>query len=530
MQPQVLDIAAAPEKPAINPWVIAGVVMLATFMEVLDTSVANVALPHIAGSLASTPDESTWVLTAYLVANAIVLPLSGWFSTLFGRKRFYMTCVLLFTISSAMCGLAPSLGMLILFRVLQGLGGGALQPVSQAILRETFPREKQGMAMAVYGMGVVLAPVVGPTLGGWITDNYTWRWIFLINIPVGICSLLFTSLLIFDPPYLVRKTLKDGLKIDYIGLGLLAAGLGALEITLDEGQRNDWFSSGAIVASTIIAVVALISVVLWELRQKDPVVDFHLLKDRNFAISTLTMFMLGFVLYGSTMALPLFLQTLLGYTAMQSGMALSPGGLAILVMMPIVGFLLSKFEARWLVIFGLLISSYGLFQMTDFDLNIDFRHAVMARIVQSLGLAFLFVPINTMAFYFIAKQNTSYATGLINLARNMGGSTGIAISTTLVARREQFHQQRLIESLTPLNGAYQSTLESAKQMFMSKGADAVDAGRQAQQMIYNMVQRQATLLSFLEDFRLLALTFLAVIPLMLLMKRIRPKKTEMLVE
>jgi DHA2 family multidrug resistance protein len=529
MQPQVLDVAA-PEKPAINPWVIASVVMLATFMEVLDTSVANVALPHIAGSLASTPDESTWVLTAYLVANAIVLPLSGWFSTLFGRKRFYMTCVLLFTISSAMCGLAPSLGMLILFRVLQGLGGGALQPVSQAILRETFPREKQGMAMAVYGMGVVLAPVVGPTLGGWITDNYTWRWIFLINIPVGICSLLFTSLLIFDPPYLVRKSIKDGLKIDYIGLGLLAAGLGALEITLDEGQRNDWFSSGAIVASTIIAVVGLISVVMWELRQKDPVVDFHLLKDRNFAISTLTMFMLGFVLYGSTMALPLFLQTLLGYTAMQSGMALSPGGLAILVMMPIVGFLLSKFEARWLVIFGLLISSYGLFQMTDFDLNIDFRHAVIARIVQSLGLAFLFVPINTMAFYFIAKQNTSYATGLINLARNIGGSTGIAISTTLVSRRQQFHQQRLLDHLSPLDGAYRSTLESAKQMFMSKGADAVHATAQAQQMIYNMVQRQATLLSYLEDFRLLAFTFLAVIPLMLFMKRIRPKKSEMVVD
>jgi MFS transporter, DHA2 family, multidrug resistance protein len=519
-----------PQKPAVNPWVIAGVVMLATFMEVLDTSVANVALPHIAGSLASTPDESTWVLTAYLVANAIVLPLSGWFSTLFGRKRFYMTCVLLFTISSAMCGLAPSLGMLILCRVLQGLGGGALQPVSQAILRETFPREKQGMAMAVYGMGVVLAPVVGPTLGGWITDNYTWRWIFLINIPVGICSLLFTSLLIFDPPYLVRKSLKDGLKIDYIGLGLLAAGLGALEIALDEGQRHDWFASSAIVAATIIAVVALISVVFWELRQKDPVVDFHLLKDRNFAISTLTMFMLGFVLYGSTMALPLFLQTLLGYTAMQSGMALSPGGLAIMVMMPVVGFLMAKIEARWLVIFGLLISAYGLFQMTDFDLNIDFRHAVVARIVQSLGLAFLFVPINTMAFYFIDKTKTSYATGLINLARNMGGSTGIAISTTLVARRQQFHQQRLIEHLSPLNGAYQSTFESAKQMFMSKGADAVHAAAQAQQMIYNMVQRQATLLSFLEDFRVLALTFLAVIPLMFLMKRIRPKKTEMVME
>jgi len=529
MQPQVLDVTV-PEKAANNPWVIACVVMLATFMEVLDTSVANVALPHIAGNLASTPDDATWVLTAYLVANAIVLPLSGWFSTLFGRKRFYMTCVLLFTISSTLCGLAPSLGMLTLFRVLQGLGGGALQPVSQAILRESFPREKQGMAMAVYGMGVVLAPVIGPTLGGWITDNYTWRWIFLINIPVGICSLLFTSLLIFDPPYLKRKTLKDGLKIDYIGLGLLATGLGALEITLDEGQRNDWWGSQAIVASAVIAVAALIGVVVWELRQKDPVVDFHLLKDRNFAISTATMFLLGFVLYGSTMALPLFLQTLLGYTAMQSGMALSPGGVAILIMMPVVGFLLSKIEARWLVIFGLLISSYGLYQMTHFDLNIDFSHAVWARIVQSLGLAFLFVPINTMAFYFISKQNTSYATGLINLARNIGGSTGIALSTTMIARREQFHQQRLIEHLSPLDSAYQSMLETAKHMFMSHSGDPAQAMAQAQQMVYNLVQRQAMLLSFLENFRLLALTFLAVIPLMFFMKRIRPKKGEMVVD
>jgi len=514
----------------VNPWVIAGVVMLATFMEVLDTSVANVALPHIAGSLASTPDESTWVLTAYLVANAIVLPLSGWFSTLFGRKRFYMTCVMLFTVSSTMCGLAPSLGMLIFFRILQGLGGGALQPISQAILRETFPREKQGMAMAVYGMGVVLAPVIGPTLGGWITDNYTWRWIFLINIPVGICSLLFTSLLIFDPPYLKRRSLASGLKIDYIGLGLLATGLGALEITLDEGQRNDWFASHGIIAATMIAVACLVSVVFWELRQKDPVVDLHLLKDRNFAISTFTMFLLGFVLYGSTVAVPLFLQTLLGYTATQSGMALSPGGLAIMVMMPIVGFLLTKIEARWLVIVGLLISSYGLFQMTHFDLTVDFRHAVMARIIQSLGLAFLFVPINTMAFYFISKENVSYATGLINLARNVGGSTGIALSVTLVARREQFHQQRLIENLTPLNANYQAALEGAKQMFISKGADAAHAAAQAQQLIYGMVQRQATLLSFLENFKLLALTFLAVIPFMFLMRKIRPRKGPMSVE
>src|SRR5580700_7088450 len=434
MQPQVLDIAA-PEQPAINPWIIAGTVMLATFMEVLDTSVANVALPHIAGSLSSSVDEATWVLTAYLVANAVVLPLSGWFSTLFGRKRFYMACVVLFTASSAMCGLAPSLPILILCRVLQGLGGGALQPVSQAILRETFPREKQGIAMAVYGMGVVFAPVVGPTLGGWITDNYTWRWIFLINVPVGVCSLL-----IFDPPYLIRKTLRDGLKIDYVGLGLLATGLGALEIMLDDGQKNDWFSSNGIVAAAIIAAIGLVGVVVWELRQKEPIVDFRLLKDRTFATSTASMFILGFVLYGSTMALPLFLQTLLGYTAMQSGLALSPGGLVIMVMMPIVGILLSKIEARWLIIFGLIISSLGLFEMSHFDTQINFGHAVSERVVQSFGLAFLFVPINTVAFSFITKAKTGYATGLINLARNIGGSSGIAISTTLIARREQLHQ------------------------------------------------------------------------------------------
>src|SRR5262245_26434590 len=271
-----------PAQPEINPWLIAITVMLATFMEVLDTSVANVALPHIAGNLAATVDESTWVLTSYLISNAIVLPLSGFFSTLFGRKRFYMACVVIFTVSSMLCGMAPTLGLLIVFRIMQGIGGGALQPVAQAILVESFPLKKRGMAMAVYGMGVVAAPIIGPTLGGWITDNYSWRWIFLINIPVGVLSIIMTSMIIFDPPYLVRRTLRDGLRIDYIGLGLLVAGLGFLEIVMDEGQRRDWLSSNLIVASGIIAVVALISVVIWELRTKDPIVDLRLLKDRNF--------------------------------------------------------------------------------------------------------------------------------------------------------------------------------------------------------------------------------------------------------
>ena len=310
----------------VSPWIIAMTVMLATFMEVLDTSVANVSLPHIAGNLSASMDESTWVLTSYLVSNAIVLPMGGWFSMLFGRKRFYMICVALFTVSSFLCGWRPSLGVLIFFRVLQGIGGGALQPISQAILVESFPREKQGMAMAVYGMGVVVAPVIGPTLGGWITDNYTWRWIFFINIPVGILSLVLTALLIFDPPYLMRTSLGNGFKIDYVGFGLLALGLGSLEVVLDEGQKEDWFSSHFIVTFAAIMAVCLVGVVFWELRQKEPIIDFRILKDRNYTLATVSMLVLGFVLYGSTALLPLFLQTLLGYTAMMSGLVLSPGG------------------------------------------------------------------------------------------------------------------------------------------------------------------------------------------------------------
>jgi DHA2 family multidrug resistance protein len=368
--------------------------MLATFMEVLDTSVANVALPHIAGSLSATPEEATWVLTSYLVANAIILPMGAWFSMMFGRKRFYMICVAIFTVSSVLCGMASSLGMLILFRVLQGLGGGALQPVSQAILVESFPREKQGMAMAVYGMGVVVAPVIGPTLGGWITDNYSWGWIFFINLPVGILSLLLTASLVHDPPYLVRKSLGKGFQVDYMGFGLLALGLGSLEIVLDKGQREDWLSSNFIVAFAILMAVCLIGVVVWELRQKQPVIDFHVLKERNFALAMLVM---GFVLYGSTALLPLFLQTMLGYTAMLSGMVLSPGGIVICMAMPAVGFLVRKYQARWLVIFGVAVSAAGLMAMSRFTLQLDYATAVESRIVQSFGLAFLFVPISTSA-------------------------------------------------------------------------------------------------------------------------------------
>jgi DHA2 family multidrug resistance protein len=507
----------------INPWLIAGTVMLATFMEVLDTSVANVALPHIAGNLSATVDEATWVLTSYLVSNAIVLPLAGWFSQLFGRKRFYMLCVVLFTVSSFLCGLAPTLGSLILFRVLQGLGGGAMQPIAQAILVESFPRHKQGMAMAVYGIGVVFAPIIGPTLGGWITDNFTWRWIFLINIPIGALALALASALIWDPPFLVRKK-WGGVRIDYIGLGLIALGLAFLEIFLDEGQRNDWFSSGLIATSLVVAVAALAGAVIWELRQRDPVVDLHLLKERNFLISTVTMFLLGFVLYASTMLLPVFLQGLMGYTALLSGLVLSPGGFAIVILMPVVGMLVSRVQPRWLVVFGLAVSAVGLFRMANFNLDVDYRTALMARVVQSAGLAFLFVPINTMAFASISRERTNNATGLINLARNIGGSAGIAMITTLLARRSQFHQHRLVGQLTPLDPRYREMLEGAAALLTAKGSSPPDALHQAHGLLYGMVQRQAAMKAFIDSFWIMGVIFIAMIPLMFVMKKTVPHK------
>src|SRR5947199_10575878 len=339
----------------INPWVIAITVTLATFMEVLDTSIANVALPHIAGNLSAGSDESTWVLTSYLVSNAIVLPLSGWFSGVIGRKRFYMTCVAIFTVSSFLCGLAPSLGVLVIFRILQGVGGGGLQPSEQAILNDTFPLEKRGMAFAVYGLAVVVAPTIGPWLGGWITDNFSWRWIFYINVPVGIISLLLTSVLVSDPPYMKAMKAKRGFRIDYIGIGLISLGLGSMQIILDKGEREDWLSSNFIVIFAVLMVIGIVAGILWELHEKEPVVDLRMLQNRNFALATMAMFFLGFVLYASTVLIPQFLQELLGYTAQLAGMALSPGGAVIMCMMPVVGILVSKVDTRVLITFGCIV-------------------------------------------------------------------------------------------------------------------------------------------------------------------------------
>jgi len=508
-------------RPAINPWIIAVTVTLATFMEVLDTSIANVALPHIAGSLSAGQDESTWILTSYLVSNAIVLPLSGWLSSIMGRRNFYMSCVALFTVSSFLCGLAPNLATLIFFRVLQGAGGGGLQPSEQAILADTFPAAKRGMAFAVYGIAVVTAPAIGPTLGGWITDNFTWRWIFFINIPVGILSILLTSRLIEDPPYFRRRKLNET-HIDYIGLGLVAVGLGTLQVVLDKGQRDDWFESHFILILATISALALLFAIYWEWTHDDPVVDLHLFRDRTFGISNLLMFMLGFALLGSTLLLPLFMQTLLGYTAARSGFALMPGGFTIMLLLPLVGFLLSRYSPRWMLMFGLSMLSFSLFHMTSFDLQIDFGTVAMARVLQAAGMAFLFVPINTAAYAFLPRDKNNAASGLMNLARNIGGSVGISFVTTMLDRRTQTHLSNLSPHLSASNPAFRSMLEGATQAMRAHGASAAFASRQAYALIEGTVQRQATMLAYIDDFRILGFAILAMIPLVFLVKKGKP--------
>jgi MFS transporter, DHA2 family, multidrug resistance protein len=520
-----MNNAEAAWQPAVNPWIIALAVTIATFMEVLDTSIANVALPHISGSLSAGVDESTWVLTSYLVSNAIVLPLSGWLSSIVGRKRFYMGCVALFTISSCLCGFAPNLPMLIFFRVLQGIGGGGLQPSEQAILADTFPPAKRGMAFAVYGIAVVMAPAIGPTLGGWITDNFSWRWIFFVNIPVGIFSLLLTQRLIQDPPYFRRRKLGET-HIDYIGLSLVALGLGTLQVVLDKGQRDDWFSSHLILVLTVVSAAALIFVIIWEWYQKDPIIDLHLFRERSFATANFLMFMLGFALLGSTLMLPLYMQTLLGYTAERAGMALSPGGFTIMLAMPIVGFLLSRYSPRWLLMFGLIALSLSLFHMTKFDLNVDFKTVMMARVFQAVGMAFLFVPINTVAYANLPRDKNNAASGLMNLARNIGGSVGISFVTTMLARRTQFHQVRLSENLSAANPQFRATMQGMTGVFSSGGMGGGTGAGTATQHAYAMVQanviRQSTMLAYIDNFWLLGTVIICLLPFVFLIKKSKP--------
>jgi MFS transporter, DHA2 family, multidrug resistance protein len=509
----------------VSPWLVAPTVGLAAFMEVLDISIVNVSLPHVAGSMAATPDEATWILTAYLVTNAIVLPISGWLSQTFGRKRYFLVSIVGFSITSLFCGLAPSLSLLIAARGLQGITGGGLQPSSQAFLTDAFPPERRGQAFAAYGLAVVFAPAIGPTVGGWITDTVGWRWVFLINVPVGIVVSLLASYVLADPPTEAaarRARWTKGLSLDYIGFTLLAIGMFALQVVLDKGQEDDWFGSTLITGLAVTAAAALVAFIVWELRRADPIVDLHLFRDRAFASGNLLMFMLGFALMGTTVVLPLFVQTLLGYTAEQAGMVLSPGGFATMLMMPVVGALSGRVDARLLITVGLIGTAIAMFHLSGFDLSVDYPTLAWARVYQSLGLALLFIPINTAAYQGVAPEKNANASAIINMMRNLGGSIGIAILETYIARREQANQVTLIRHVTPYSVATNQMLQKLQQAFIAAHASGVGALHQAQAELYAIVQTQAAVLSYLDAFWLVGAVLVSMIPLVLLLRKPRP--------
>ncbi len=502
-------------KPVINPWLIAVSVMLGTFMEVLDTTVVNVSLPHIAGDLSASTDEATWVLTSYLVSNAIVLPLTGWLSNQFGRRNILLMSVTGFTVFSFLCGIAPNLPMLIVFRILQGATGGGLQPLSQAILMEAFPPEKRGKAMAFWALGIVVAPMIGPVIGGWITDSYSWRWLFYINIPIGVAAVFMASMNIFDPPYIKRG--KGG--VDYWGIGLLAVGIGALQVMLDKGQEEDWFQSHFIVILMAATVLGLGFFIARELLTKYPVVHLSVFKVGTYSTGVFLMTVLGFVLYGSTVLLPLWLQTLMGYSALEAGMALLPRGLGSFLFMPLVGILVSKVDPRKLLASGLAICGFSLYLLSRLNLNAGYWDIFWPQFMQGASMGLLFVPLTTITNDPIPKHEMGNATSLFNLMRNIGASIGIASVTTLVARHQQVHTNSMTAHVNTANPAAVASLAAAKNAMVASGADLATATHQSYVMVFGMVQRHAAMQSYIDAFFALAMLFVIVMPLVLIMKR-----------
>jgi MFS transporter, DHA2 family, multidrug resistance protein len=510
-------------RPKGNPWIIAVAVSLAAFMEVLDTSIANVALPHIAGNLGASNDESTWVLTSYLVSNAIILPISGWLVGWLGRKRFFLTCIVFFTISSFLCGIAPNLALLLLFRVMQGAFGGGLQPMAQAILGDTFPPEKRGLAFALYGITAICAPAIGPTLGGWITDNYSWRWIFYINVPVGALALALVYQLVEDPPYMAR--LKQRLSgFDLIGFSLLTLGVGALQIVLDKGQEDDWFGSHFITTLVVVAAVGLVSLIIWEWFQKEPIVDVRLFKNPNVAASNLMFLMLGMALFSSTVLMPQLLQTLMGYTAQKAGMVLSAGALVVLVVLPMVGKLTTRFQARYLLAFGWISLAASMYvSCKQIDLLMSFRSATILRVWQYVPVAFLFVPLTLAGYVGLPAEKTNAAAGLMNFMRNIGQSVGTSAVTTLIARRSQYHQS-VLAGYTASARFHDAT--TALAMRLTTAGLSVDAARrQALARMYALLQSQAAVLSYVEVYWLLAMASAVMFVASFLLKRNEPGKS-----
>ncbi len=497
-----------------NKWLIAFTVMLPTLIEIIDTSIVNVSLDHIRGSLSAGIEEATWAINAYLVANAIVIPMSGWLSRLFGRKNYQIGSIVLFTVSSFLCGSAWSLPSLIFFRVMQGMAGGGLVPVSQSILLEAFPPKQHGVAMAIFGIGAMVGPILGPIMGGWITDNWSWRWIFYINIPLGTLAVIMNAIVIQDPPWMKRTRMR----IDYLGLVFLAFGLGALQLVLDKGQQEDWFSSELIIAFALVSGFALVLLVINELNVEQPIIDLRLFKDRTFATGTVVMFFLFFNLFASIVLLPIYVQSLMGYSAYDAGLVLGPGGLATLLIMPFVGKAVQKVNPKKILAAGVIVCSITTFLMSKFNLQADFWTFVLPRITLGFGMGLSFIPLTTLTLSHIPREKMGQATAMYNLLRNMGGSVGIAFVTTLLARRSQFHQARLVEHLTVFDPGYTIAKGKAAAALVAKGV----SGAGADGMIYGQLLRQARMLAFNDTFFVSSVMMLSILVLVFFMRRTAP--------
>ncbi len=499
----------------MNRWFVAATVMLPTLIEIIDTSVVNVSLDNIRGSLSASIDESTWIITSYLVSNAIIIPITAWLSRLFGRKRYLILSISIFTFSSFMCGSAWNLPSLVFFRILQGAGGGALQPLSQAILLETFPPRQHGMAMAIFGVGIMFGPIIGPLMGGWITDNWSWHWIFYVNVPIGLLSILMVSFFIMDPPYMERIKLK----IDYWGLFFLAAGLGCLQVVLDKGQRDDWFSSDFIFYMSVISACSLILFVTHEFLTEAPVVNLRVFKNIPFSTGNLIMFVAFFTIFSSIVLLPIYLETLMGYTAYLSGLVLGPGGLAAMATMPIAGQLVNRTNPKWILAFGIALTAYSIHLMSLFNLEADFYAVLLPRVIMGFGIGFFFVPLTTVTMSGVNREQMGNATAIFNLLRNLGGSFGVAFVTTLLARREQFHQFRLVEHLTPFDRNFQTIVPQIQRFLRYQGFTSAVPNQGIVGILYNNLLQQAAMLSFNDCFFVLSLMTASVLPFVLLMKK-----------
>jgi MFS transporter, DHA2 family, multidrug resistance protein len=501
----------------INKWLVAITVMMPTLMVIIDTSVVNVSLDHIRGSLSAGIDEATWSITSYLAANAVIVPMTGWLSRFFGRKRYLLFSVALFTISSLLCGIAWNIQSLIFFRIFQGLAGGSLQPISQSILLETFPPAQHGMAMAIFGMGIMFGPVIGPLMGGWITDNWSWHWIFYINIPIGIVSTVLSLLFIKDPPYMMRTAVK----IDYWGLVLLILWVGCLQMILDRGQREDWFASQFIILLAIITVVSLIFFVIVELIADHPIVELRALKNYSFCLGNVVIFFVLVNLFGSLVLLPIYLQSLMGYTATLSGFVLGPGGIAILVTMPIIGQLITRFNPKFIVGLGIIVTAYSTLMMSRFNIAADFWTVLWPRVIMGIGIGMIFIPLTTLTLSSIRKEEMGNATSIYNLVRNLGGGLGVAFVSTMLSRRSQFHQNQLIEHLTPFDMTYQWSSQQAADALVQHGMATSVAPAGGLGLIYDQLLKQAYMMSFNDVFYFLSVMILCMLPLIAFMKRIR---------